>query len=138
MIFVDTSGWVALVDQRDGNHPAAVEFRTELAHGRHGQLVTTDYVLDESASYIKRRAGSDALRAFRLAIEASESVRIVWTVPESFWQAWDRLARSRDKDWSFTDCLSFHTMDSLAIVKAFAFDSDFEQAGFTLLPKAQR
>lgn len=138
MIFIDTSGWVALIDERDGNHQSAISFRKELARGRYGQLVTTDYVLDESASYVKRRVGSDSLRPFRQAVEASESIRVVWTTPDSFWAAWDRLTRARDKDWSFTDCLSFQTMDSLAIGTAFGYDSDFEQAGFSLVPAEGR
>lgn len=134
MIFVDTSAWLALIDERDGNHASARRFQSELARGRYGQLVTTDYVLDESASYVKRRAGDDALVQFRHAVERSDSVRVIWTTPESFWGAWSRLEARGDKAWSLTDCVSFLTMESLAIRNAFGYDSAFEQAGFKLLP----
>jgi predicted nucleic acid-binding protein len=44
-------------------------------------------------------------------------------------QAWVVFDRYRDKDWSFTDCVSFVMMQRLGITKAFAFDDDFRQFG---------
>lgn len=138
MIFVDTSAWIALLDGGDGHHSRARAFSGQLARGRHGRLVTSDYVLDETVNYLRRRADPDALVEFRAAVEKGESVQIVWTDPVRFWGAWDLLASRHDKYWSLTDCVSFLTMESLGIRKVFGFDADFEQAGFSLLPGLER
>ncbi len=134
MIFVDASAWIALVHARDANHEAAMRFQRELAKGRHGRIVTSDYVLDEAATYLAQRGGAGALSAFRGSVQASESVQITWTTPERFWEARQRLEERGDQRWSLTDCLSFVTREALGITAAFAFDSDFEQAGFQRYP----
>ena len=41
--------------------------------------------------------------------------------------------RLEDARLSFTDCVSFAVMRALEISAAFAFDRDFERAGFRLL-----
>jgi len=137
MIFVDSGAWIALLDQRDQFHERALRFQRELARGTHGRLVTTDYVLDEAVTYLRLHAGGDAIREFRRLLAESESIQIVWTSSDRFWEAWQRLERRTDKRWSLTDCLSFVTMESLGIAKAFGFDSDFGQAGFDLLPSVR-
>lgn len=134
MIFVDSSAWIALLDQRDGYHRRALAFQRELARGAHGRLVTTDYVLDEAVTYLRQRGPARLVREFRSIVSGSESVQVVWTTPDRFWAAWDTLLGRPDKRWSLTDCLSFVTMQALEIRLAFGFDSDFRQAGFELLP----
>lgn len=136
MIFVDSGAWIALLDQRDRFHKLAVEFQRELRQGRYGRMVTTDYVLDESVTYLRLHEGGESLREFRRVLSESESIQVVWTPPDRFWETWRRFEERPDKRWSFTDCLSFVTMESLEIPRAFGFDTDFVQAGFELLPAA--
>ena len=45
-IFVDTSAWCAIEDKSDANHEASLAFKDEIAGAC--ELVTTDYVLDET------------------------------------------------------------------------------------------
>jgi uncharacterized protein len=134
MIFVDTGAWIALLDERDGFHRKAIAVQSDLVHGVHGRLVSTDYVLDEAATYLRMHGPPRALGAFRGVLERSKSVEVVWTSPERFWAAWDLLDAHQDKSWSLTDCVSFLTMRALDIGRAFGFDADFRQAGFELLP----
>ncbi|HTT34950.1 MAG TPA: PIN domain-containing protein [Thermoplasmata archaeon] len=134
MIFVDSEAWIALLDERDRFHDRSLRFQKELRQGVHGRLVTTDYVLDEAVTYLRLHAGGDALREFRRVLMESESIQVVWTPPERFWEAWGRLQERDGKRWSLTACLSFVTMGALGIRSAFGFDSDFRQAGFELLP----
>jgi len=134
MIFVDSSAWIALLDSRDGFHEEANAFQKVLGRGVHGRLVTTDYVLDETATYLRLRAGIEEIRRFREVLAASESVQVVWTDRDRFWAAWEMLETHPAKRWSLTDCLRFLTMTSLGIRSAFGFATDFRQAGFVLLP----
>ncbi len=134
MIFVDTGAWIALLNQRDRYHDRARSFQRELSRGAYGRIITTDYVLAEAVTYLRLHAAGDSAQEFRRGVVQSDSLQVVWTSPERFWEAWQRLENRRDKDWSFTDCLSFVTMESLNIRVAFGFDADFVQAGFDLLP----
>ncbi len=138
MIFVDTGAWIALLDERDRFHHSARLFQRELSCGTHGRLITTDFVLAEAVTYLRLRGSADLVREFRRVVGESESVQVVWTSPDRFWEGWQWLESRKDKRWSFTDCLSFVTMGALKIQSAFGFDTDFVQAGFDLLPCGSR
>lgn len=43
------------------------------------------------------------------------------------------LGHYADKDFSFTDAISFAVMERLGISRAFTFDRDFAQYGFTIV-----
>ena len=45
----------------------------------------------------------------------------------------ERYARSDDKAWGLTDCVSFVLMEEHSVTRALAHDHHFEQAGFEAL-----
>ncbi len=122
-----------MLDQRDQFHLRARGFQQELSHGTFGRMITTDYVLAQAVTYLRLKA-SETVREFHRILTESESVQVVWTAPDRFWDVWQRLEDRGDQRWSLTDCLSFVTMESLNIRAAFGFDSGFVQAGFDLHP----
>ncbi len=98
-------------------------------------LLTSDYVLDETITLI-RFAHSNAKAAdFANAIVSSRATRIVYLGEENFQKTLELFNESRDKEWSFTDCASFTLMRLFNLTKAFTFDPHFHQAGFQTLPK---
>ena len=56
---------------------------------------------------------------------AEKMARIHWASPSEEKAAFEYLARHKDKEYSFTDCLSFVAMDAFGITEAWAVDSDF-------------
>lgn len=134
MIFVDTSAWLALADDRDRYHGAARAFARRLARGEFGKQVTTNYVLTETVTIVRRRLGiASALRVAN-GLEGSGEVRILWIEPVHHREAMQLLSANEDKEWSVTDCASFVVMKALELHRAFTFDHDFAQAGFQTLP----
>jgi predicted nucleic acid-binding protein len=69
------------------------------------------------------------------AVERSESLHLEWIGPARFHAAAGLFRRHGDKDWSFTDCVSFAVMHELRIREAFTSDHRFRQAGFVPLLK---
>jgi len=134
MIFVDTSAWLAVSDSRDRNHAAAMGFYKELTRGRFGRLVTSDYVLDETYTLVRKRAGPGAVERFSHGLDESPSVQSIWITPEQFRTAKAMFLEQGNRGWSSTDCTSFVAMRELGIVVAFAFDSDFRTAGLETRP----
>lgn len=136
-IFVDTGAWYAIHDEDDKNHPAAIEYWTEIQQEGH-RLITTDEVIQESASLIQGRLGKqvalDFLDQISAGNESGEIVKIPIT-EEIKSEAWDIFKGHTDKDYSFCDCTSFVVMRRYQYRDAFAFDPHFEQAGFTLVPE---
>lgn len=125
MIFVDTGAWFALFVPNDPDHAAAESWIA----GNTEPLVTTDYVLDELLTLMKMRG------EFRRAIPVGTSLleesiaRLEWVSPSDVRAAWIVFSNFRDKNWSFTDCISRVIMERLQVHTAFAFDEHFRQFG---------
>ena len=49
-------------------------------------------------------------------------------------QAWKLFQARSDKDYSYTDCVSFVMMQRLGVTTAAALDEDFSREGFEALP----
>ncbi|MGV6816904.1 MAG: type II toxin-antitoxin system VapC family toxin [Thiotrichales bacterium] len=125
-VFVDTGGWFAALARRDQDHATASDFLRQWK----GELVTTDYVLDETLTLIQSRIDHTTAVNFLDAIERSGALDLVFVAPEDYYKALDLFRRRTDKQWSFTDCTSFTVMARLDLSHALAFDNHFRQAGF--------
>ena len=134
MIFVDTSAFYALEVESDANHEIARGFLRKLREGKYGTLLTTDYVLDETLTLLRLRHGVRAALEFLEKVRNSKSVRVVWVDETVFEKALEYFERDEERRWSFTDCTSFAVMELLGVEHAFAFNEDFERAGFARLP----
>ena len=129
MPFADTSAFLAIEDRRDAHHREALVLRDRI-HGMGGTLITSDYVLDESYTIIRHRAGHRIAVGFGEDVRVSPFVRIEYLNLEVLGHAWALFKRYADKDLSFTDCTSFALMRKLHLREALAFDGHFTQAGF--------
>ena len=134
-VFVDTAGFLALWDAGDEHHSRAVRLQEELAR-RNRRFVTTEYVVDETVTLLLVRHSHAAAADFLQTIERSEALRLEWIDPARFHSASAWFRKHADKEWSFTDCVSFVVMRELRIRAAFTTDHQFRQAGFTPLLKA--
>jgi len=134
MIFVDTGAWYALMDPTDPNHAAALGVSRDLAQGRLGRPVTSDYVLAEAYTLCRFRGGIEPLRRMAARVRESPNLRMLRVTETEYERALDLMLTREDKRWSFTDCTSFVLMESLSIRDAFAFGENFAQAGFSVRP----
>jgi len=131
-IFVDTSGFYALLAKGDSAHAeAAATLRR--ARQQRRRFVTTDYVMDETATLFKSRGLSHLVPAFFATLESSQICRIHWMDAERFEATQKFFLKHLDQAWSFTDCASFCVMKELRIRQALTKDAHFEHAGFEAL-----
>lgn len=132
-LFVDTSGWYALLNRNDGTH-AAVRAVLDAWQGR---LVTTDYIVDELVTLVRMRVGH------ALAVRAGEALlhgdvaTLVEVERDDLERAWEQFCRDQATSYSFTDCTSFAVMRRLSMTGAVALDEHFVRAGFVALPAGQ-
>lgn len=136
-VFVDTSGFYALLVRRDDCHRLAAEFVAG-SKRRRRRFVTTDYILDETATLLKARGHGHLIEAFFDSVLKSEACRVEWTDPGRFGEAGERFIKYSDHDWSFTDALSFVAMRALGCKQALTKDVHFQEAGFDVLLGAER
>jgi predicted nucleic acid-binding protein len=128
-VFIDTSGFYSLIVENDIAHRDAVLLLDDSKKNKFS-FVTTDYILDETATLLKARGLVHVLPAFFESVLSSNICRIEWTDSERFIAAKNYFIRHEDKDYSFTDCVSFVTMSELKLKRVLTSDRHFLQAGF--------
>ena len=126
--FVDTGGWVAYFDKDDKYHRDIKQFFQDVFQRKQYRLVTSDYVLDESLTFLRYNVGhATAVTAFN-RIRAMVQQRIIdWlTVDEDIIQrAGEIFIKYDDQKFSFTDCTSFALCERERITHTVAVDKHF-------------
>jgi uncharacterized protein len=130
--FIDTSGLYSFIVKTDDKHGKASAFiRRSLQAGN--RLVTTDYIIDETATLLKARGFGPAIPSLFEGILSSGACRMDWMDPELFDSTKAFFLKYNDRRWSFTDCFSFIVMKRGAIREALTKDAHFREAGFVPL-----
>lgn len=129
-VFVDTSALLALVNPADDHHGRATA--TFAGFEDDEALVTTNYVVVETVALVQRRLGLATLSTLRHEILGSLDVR--WVDRVAHEAAWDGLESEGHRQVSFVDRSSFGFMREANVRTAFAFDDDFNGAGFVVVP----
>ena len=135
MIFVDSGAWIALFNRRDQHHADAHVILSELGQ-QQTELLTTDYVIDETVTRLRYDMGHPPADSFLYSIEHAEATDelTVATIGVAAFEGAKRLFRQYSSErLSFTDCTSFVVCQSYEIQAAFAFDHHFPIMGITLI-----
>ena len=138
MIFVDSGAWIALLDRRDQHHEDAVAIYNDLVQ-QNAQLLTTDYVIDETVTRLRydwsHSGAVQFLNFIKRTKEATEGIGAltIAAINSTLFQEAERLFRQYNTaTLSFTDCTSFAVCQQHNISEAFAFDQHFPMVGITL------
>ena len=130
--FIDTSGFYALLARRDSKHAKAEAILRNAAKKRF-TFVTTDYVIDETATLLHAKGLSHILPELFDIVFESKACTIEWMDQDRFLKTRTFFLKHRDHSWSFTDCFSFVIMKELHLSEALTKDKHFKEAGFVPL-----
>ena len=140
MIFVDSGAWIALLNQKDQYHDDAVVIYSGLKQQK-ARLLTTDYVIDETATWLKYRANHQVAVQFLDLIESVEKTGVltIAEIDKTLFQEAKKLFRQYDSvQLSFTDCTSFAVCQKHKISETYAFDDHFAMMGITVLKTVEQ
>jgi uncharacterized protein len=135
-VFVDSGGWIGLLKRDDADHEACAAPYAELSADR-SRFVTSNYVLDETATRLRYDVGLQAALGFRAILaEAIRSGRLqlTWVDERIENEAWALLERHAALPISLTDATSAAIAKKHRLVEFFGLDRHFEALGFTVLP----
>jgi predicted nucleic acid-binding protein len=132
--FLDTSGWIALLNASDSLHSLAKELWDDLVRN-HRTVVLTDWVIAETGNGLARTAVRGRFAEAVALVQTSPIADVVSVSYSSFDKALELYASRTDKTWGLVDCASFVVMDDLGISEVLTNDHHFEQAGFRCLLK---
>jgi predicted nucleic acid-binding protein len=129
--FIDTSAFYAFLIRSDTDHAAVTAaFRAAAESGR--RLVTTNYVLVETAALLQHRIGLEPVRD--LDRRLTPLLDVVWVSGDLHRRALERLFRMDRRHVSLVDAVSFTVMEAEGVRDVLGLDADFATEGFRLIP----
>ena len=133
MIFADSSGFIATFDARDQRYKRAAQaWRSFESEGLY--ILTTQLVLAETVTHLRRRAGWETSRTIGDALLRSQVIRVVGLSSGQLDAAWLEFVRNADPKFSLCDAASIVLMREQGITRIFTFDHHFAESGFDLVP----
>ncbi len=131
-IFVDSSAFLEFLDADTRSHDAVVAAVGEaLAQG--DTLLTTNYVILETASICQHRLGVEVTRKF--LTQTGRVATVHWVNQAIHDLAVSALLAAGRRGLSLVDCTSFEIMRQRGLRQAFALDRHFDEQGFECLPR---
>lgn len=132
MIFVDTSAFVALVDSDDIFYQKASEWWKT---SKSSCLVTTNFVVAETLGWLRYKRGKKIAVKVGENLLFSDDLKTIRAERQDENKAWKLFNKVEGRGISMIDCISFAVMKRLKIKQVFAFDQDFADVGFNVLPE---
>ena len=130
-VFIDTSGFIAVLDKDNASHAEAVKTWMDILTSEE-DLVTTNYVLVETCALVQNRLGMTAIKIFQE--DVVPVLRIEWIDKDVHHAAMGIMLAAGRKKLSLVDCVSFETMRLLGVTTAFTLDKHFKEQGFICRP----
>ncbi|HWD20210.1 MAG TPA: PIN domain-containing protein [Verrucomicrobiae bacterium] len=131
-LFLDAAYLIALAQPQDSHHQKALMLAANVRSKR-AAIVTNRAVLLEAGSALSRTRFRAAAVQLINSLENARSVKVLPLTEELARAGWALFCARLDKQWSWTDCISFVTMREFHIRQALTTDEHFEQAGFVAL-----
>jgi predicted nucleic acid-binding protein len=129
-VLVDTSFFIALLDEDDEEATAAASIWRQAAAARL-PVFTTNYVVLEACAVLQRLLGVAAVR--RLLHHVLVPVDVEWVTRDDHERAAAALLVADRRRLSLVDCTSFEVMRRLEVHECLAFDPHFAEQGFAVV-----
>jgi len=131
-VFLDTNGWLALLNTADVMHERARANWLDLGSD-HYHVVLTQWIVAETGNGLSRTFAKSHFAEELKCLHSSRNVEILNVSNQLLESSVDLFCQYADKSWGLVDCASFLVMRERGITVAFTSDAHFEQAGFTRL-----
>jgi predicted nucleic acid-binding protein len=148
-LFVDTSAFVALFDNKDYYHKPAITFRDKFLLRYNFNLLTSSYIYSETMNHLSHLP-IKSLRQIDAIFNNQPSgypfkIEQLWVTKDIVDKAVQVYFRYIEQQFSIPDCTSFILMEKHDIGAAFAFDEHYKiytynkghgvKSGFWKLPE---
>jgi uncharacterized protein len=130
--FLDTNGWIALLNSSDALHSTAEAAWTRLLKQGYS-IFLTDWIVAETGNGLARTSARSHFTQSVEIIRSSSRARLIPISEQLFRRALDLYASRPDKTWGLVDCASFLVMQDEGLQEVLTNDHYFEQAGFNCL-----
>jgi predicted nucleic acid-binding protein len=131
-IFIDTSAFLAILNENDQFHQQAKKLWTENLTSC-AVIFSSNYVMLETMALLQHRFGIEALRLFENYIQPV--IEMIWIGETVHKTGVGILMAANRRNLSLVDCTSFEVMRQARLENVFTFDPHFAEQGFIAIPQ---
>jgi predicted nucleic acid-binding protein len=126
-VYLDTGYILALKNSSDDNHLAAMEVYKDIKRRIHGDVYTSDYILDETVTVaLSRSCRLEIVQDIEAFMRHTTWINFIKVSEAEINAAWKLFVRYYEKELSFTDCTILAQAESRLITTLCSFDSHFK------------
>jgi predicted nucleic acid-binding protein len=130
-VFVDTSAFVSLWDDKDTNRIKAINLQIKLEK-LDAEIYTSSDVIGETLTVISKKIGKKQAVEFAERI-VNSGVQVIFIDKYLHLETIEFFKKIKSKNISYIDCSSIVAMKNNKIQIAFSFDEHFKNMGVKLL-----
>jgi len=131
-IFVDSWGFKAFIDSKEHSHLSVKNYLEKVWKDK-GEVITSDYILDETITLLSTRLPFDKVKEFVNTVDlacATGFLTLIWILPDDFEKAKRLRLKYKDKPRiSFTDFTTMVLMEKNQILDIVTDDKHFTEVG---------
>jgi predicted nucleic acid-binding protein len=135
-LFIDTSGWIALIDADDAFHARAASFYRTLPLTV--SKVSSSHIISETYTWLRHQSSFEQASLFLKTVGQAcenQSLEIVYDDLQLWQSTGFVLAEFPGVKLSHVDALSMAIMRSRGMTRVFGFDQHFRLMGFETVPQ---
>ncbi|MBI2110170.1 type II toxin-antitoxin system VapC family toxin [Candidatus Woesearchaeota archaeon] len=129
-ILIDANIFCAYANERDVHHKKAVQLLQDIFSKKYGDVITTDYIFDETISVTLRKSTKkEALELGNFLLHSEIFVAKIDTL--LFEKAW--MLFKEIESFNFTDCSTLAFMDIFSVKHIATFDKAFKKIDWVIV-----
>lgn len=137
VVFVDTSAWVAILDEKNENYSSARKYFEKLLE-LNTRLVTNSHVVDDTLLFLKQNFGSDFAKKFLDIIDESAmsiNLRVDWISRRVRRNTLNSFLKSSNKTLGVRHFYVYESLKRKKVDIVFSYDKSLKYYDFPVMPQ---
>jgi len=137
VVFIDTSAWVAVINQKDDNYKSARKYFEKLLE-LNSRLVTNSLIIDDTLLYLKSNFGNTFAKQFLSVIDESSmsvNLRVDWISRRIRRNALDGFLKSSNNDLQIKHFYIYESIKRKKVDIVFSYDKRLKHFDFPVMPQ---
>ncbi len=137
VVFVDSSGWIAILDEKNTNYLSARKYFEKLLE-LNTRLVTNSIVVDETLLFLKQNYGNDFAKKFLDIIDESAmsiNLRVDWISRRVRRNSLNSFLKSSNKTLHVKHFYIYESLKRKKVDIVFSYDQSLKYFDFPVMPQ---
>ena len=137
VVFVDSSGWIAILDEKNTNYLSARKYFEKLLE-LNTRLVTNSIVVDETLLFLKQNYGNDFAKKFLDIIDESAmsiNLRVDWISRRVRRNTLNSFLKNSNKTLQVRHFYIYESLKRKKVDIVFSYDQSLKYFDFPVMPQ---